>query len=109
MKNGQVVLLVIFIALLAICAVILFIFDKLPAGIATIIAALIAGAFAVIVNFKKNSKDTGSIGHEAKGKGNDLGSIEIHSSNRTDVNKSNVGHKVDGENIKAGNIKIWKK
>ena len=110
MKTIHVIFLVIFIALLVIVSVILFLYGNLTGGIASIIVALISGTVMVIVNFKikKKSKETSSIGHNAKGKGHDLGNIEMHLTNNND-NVCDVGHTVDGENIKTGDIKIWKK
>ncbi|WP_406533631.1 hypothetical protein [Methanobrevibacter sp.] len=110
MKTVYVVLLIIFIALLVVFSVILFLNSNLTGGIASIIVALITSTVTFIVNSKinKNSKETFSIGHDAKGKGNELGNIEIHSSNCSD-DVCDVGHTVDGENIKIGDIKIWKK
>ena len=93
-----------------IISIVLFIFDLLQPGIATILAGAISAVIGLIskcMDMNENKKNL-MVGHNVKGKKNKIEEIDIQAEKSIEI-EGKIGHKITGDENEVGRIKYVRK
>lgn len=111
MKKRICIIGTIVAVIMLITSIILFVFDLLQPGIAAVLEGVIGGSTGIIIKCMdmEEDKERRSIGHDVNGNKNKVGNIDVQTEKDDAEIKGKIGHEVVGDENEIGGIKYVRK